>query len=460
MATWQAIVDGTTYNLSNGSPFKVISVSGIGNAPVRRLEERGPFQDGVTDVGYRFDPRLINMVIGVHSSSLSNADTNRDTLSAIFNPVGGRTIYLRCTRDDSAVRQIDCYAVNMVDMPAEIPERMLAFQRVGVQLKAPNPMWYDPTIRGVTFSSSVPAWYTGDGQIGTANVVAYSGTPAAGSTTAFAGTLQGWSVYLRANADIPSAGAGQRGLFYVGSNGTAGPGGWYTAGTAGPGGTWNARVSTHSNSGDVDFGTGSVDMWFKRPSNYDGVIFHNGTAQVGAINTYSPTTGIWFDLDLAGSVVWGSVPAGNSWSGTITHAALYNYALTDAEREAVRTAITTPTTRMIGTATVSGSWEDYPVITLTGPMNDPVVENMATSETLDFTGSTISAGQVYEIDLRYGYKTVKVGGSSIINKLSNDSDLATFHLTPGMNALRVTHTGGTSAASGVVVAYYDRYLGL
>jgi hypothetical protein len=145
MATWQAIVGGTTYNLSDSNPFKILSISGIGNAPVRRLEERGPFQDGSTDIGYRLDARLINMLIQITGASLSATDTHRDTLSTIFNPRGNTPIYLRCTRDDGAIRQIDCYAVNMVDMPAELGQRDMAAQRVGVQLKAPNPIWYNPT---------------------------------------------------------------------------------------------------------------------------------------------------------------------------------------------------------------------------------------------------------------------------------------------------------------------------
>jgi hypothetical protein len=390
---------------------------------------------------------------------LALADTHRDTLSAIFSPVSGRMVQLKVTRDDGAVRQIDCYTAGMLDMPGELGRRVLGLQRVGVQLKAPNPVWYDPTQQAIAFNAVTLPWYTGEGLLGTAFVATFAGTPAAGSTTT-TGAIDPayWSIYVRASADTPPSGAGERGLFYAGTGGTAsGTASWYTASTANVYGTFNAKGFAGSASQTFDFGTGTVDMWFVRTGGYS-LSLYSGTAYIGNFNYIGPGA---FSPDISGSVVWGSVPGGNAWTGTITHAAVYKTPVSAAVRAAVQQAAAVPITRYNGTANVAGSWDDYPVITIVGPINNPVITNLTTGEALDFTGATISAGDYYQIDTRYGYKTItNNAGSSVINKLTDASDLASFHLPPGNNAIQVSFTGGTTSASTVSMSYFNRYLGL
>jgi hypothetical protein len=116
----------------------------------------------------------------------------------------------------------------------------------------------------------------------------------------------------------------------------------------------------------------------------------------------------------------------------------------------------------------TGTWFSFPhLIRITGPIEDAVITNEATGEKLDFTGVTIAGGDYYDIDTRYGRKTVV--DSSGVNKiadLTSDSDLATFHLAPdsaeapgGLNSIRVTGTSVTEA-TGVAVNYYIRDLGI
>lgn len=147
MATWSITRSGSTLTL-DGSPFKLISIDGIGAGPIRRLTERGPLQDGETDIGYRLDPRMINLVLWILGTSQSDCDTHRDTLQSYLHP--GVTASLQCTRDDSEVRQIDCRVLGMVDTPGAIRERTHTAQRVGVQLYAADPTWYDPTLQRAT----------------------------------------------------------------------------------------------------------------------------------------------------------------------------------------------------------------------------------------------------------------------------------------------------------------------
>lgn len=113
----------------------------------------------------------------------------------------------------------------------------------------------------------------------------------------------------------------------------------------------------------------------------------------------------------------------------------------------------------------AGSFDEYPVITLTGPMTDAVLTNETSGDALDFTGTTIAAGDSYTIDLRYGYKTVtEDDGTNRLATLTNDSDLATWRLLAapaaagGVNNVRFVCDDATGATS-VVLSYYRRYMG-
>jgi len=114
----------------------------------------------------------------------------------------------------------------------------------------------------------------------------------------------------------------------------------------------------------------------------------------------------------------------------------------------------------------SGTWLTYPTIRITGPITDCKIVNNSTGEKLDFTGITIAAGDWYEIDCRYGYKTVKnAAGANKIADLTDDSDLASFHIAAapevagGQNSITVTGTGATLATA-VSFVYFTRFIGL
>jgi len=450
MATWQAIVDGTTYSLSDGNPFKLLGISGIGNAPVRRLEERGPFQDGSTDIGYRLDARLMNLNIQIAATSLSAADTHRDTLGLIFNPRGGRLILLRCTRDDGAVRQIDCYAVNMVDMPAELGQRDLSAQRVGVQLKAPNPIWYNPTIVATYMvPAAATAWYLIGGLAGTAEILTF-GTAIGENVDWTAGTVDvdsDFSVAYRAAGSV--------------NFGTAAPNimnafNFYHAGTSTSNRTGISRVT---NDLIYVFDSGAPVQPTYAPiagtvltilnKDATGIYIYRDNTLVATLpndGKQGISSGQWNPRFSGANYAW----------GTITHGAVYRKSLNANERAALQNILTLGI--VAGTIVNSGSWDEYPLINVPGSATSPIIQNLSTGETLNFSGAIIPENITYTIDARYGYKTVTdSAGINQIAKLSDDSDLATFHISPGVNVFQVTN-GGTVGT--VTILSYDRYLGL
>ena len=85
---------------------------------------------------------------------------------------------------------------------------------------------------------------------------------------------------------------------------------------------------------------------------------------------------------------------------------------------------------------------------------------------MDFTDTTIATGHYYDIDCRYGYKTVLLDGTTNkIADLTAASDLATFHLAAdpevvgGANNINVTGSA-IDANTKVTVTYTRRYIGI
>jgi hypothetical protein len=116
--------------------------------------------------------------------------------------------------------------------------------------------------------------------------------------------------------------------------------------------------------------------------------------------------------------------------------------------------------------TYPGTWLTYPIIRITGPIEDCTITNQATGEVLSFDTTTIAAGDYYEIDCRFGLKTVKdAAGVNQISKLTTASNLSTFHLAPspevagGINSINV-YGISISASSKIEISYFVRYLGI
>lgn len=121
--------------------------------------------------------------------------------------------------------------------------------------------------------------------------------------------------------------------------------------------------------------------------------------------------------------------------------------------------------------TYTGTWIEYPRIRIDGPINDCVITNTTTDEKLDFTGFNLADGHYLWIDCRYGQKLVLYDATTYseaanaIDHLTNDSDLATFHLDAdpeapgGVNTIQVT---GTNADAGTAISfqYNNRFIGI
>lgn len=291
--TLSAIVNGTTYSLSDGTYCYWLDHDGFGMAPMHRLSDRGPLQHGDTDRGYRLDPRIVRLVLDINGFSHANMETLRMSLLSIFKP-SNTPLILQNVRDDGTYC-LDCFYLGDTSMPSS--DKQGFNQKVVVTLKADDPTWYDPSGEDFNFS--------------------------------------------------------------LGGGGDA---------------------------------------------------------------MYVPT------------VIPMTVGA-----STINATQAINY---------------------------SGSVASYPFIRITGPITNCVITNNSTGEKLDFTGFTIESAHYYDIDLRYGYKTVISNhGTNKIAELTDDSNLESFHLEAapdvggGINSINVSGSGVTESTS-VSISWFNRYIGI
>lgn len=147
--------DGNTYNLYSGqNPADLLALDGAGMPTVRRITQRTPLQNGVTDRGFRLEPRKMTLSLYIAQQTEQQADAMRDKLAYIF----GATISplkLLATRLDNTQRQIDCFVDGTLDFPQS--ERLGASQKIIVPLLAPDPTWYDPAqVSSTTSLATLP----------------------------------------------------------------------------------------------------------------------------------------------------------------------------------------------------------------------------------------------------------------------------------------------------------------
>lgn len=106
-----------------------------------------------------------------------------------------------------------------------------------------------------------------------------------------------------------------------------------------------------------------------------------------------------------------------------------------------------------------GSWIEYPVIIITGPLATTSIINQTTNESIGFAYN-VPAGRVVTIDLSYGAKTVTLDdGSNLIGSVTPSSDLTTFHLAPGSNIIQVFGSGA-GLGTGVSINWRSRFIGI
>lgn len=150
--TFQLLRGVDSIDLTDGVNYTLTAFDGLGASPLHRLTQRGPLQDGESDVGYRLDPRTI-ILAGYTHGNYTALNQNRATLLGFCRPTSPTNpLKLRWTTPDGTQRQIDVHTVGELGLPSG--DWKVFGHRFAVQLRAPDPTFYDPAGGSVQFSQT------------------------------------------------------------------------------------------------------------------------------------------------------------------------------------------------------------------------------------------------------------------------------------------------------------------
>lgn len=114
--------------------------------------------------------------------------------------------------------------------------------------------------------------------------------------------------------------------------------------------------------------------------------------------------------------------------------------------------------------TYLGTWLEYPIIQITGPLDGPTIYNDTTGESIEILYN-IAAGDVLTINLADRLKTVESVAAGDLQG-TVEGDLGTFHIAAdpeapnGLNSIRVTGAGASPGTTQVKMFWNNRYIGL
>lgn len=147
---------GTTYVLngfdtSHGLTLNYLGDQGFGLAPLHRITTRGPLQHGDSDIGFRLDPRVLQIPLVVKNESASPIYFSYDIRQAlldIFRPQDAGVLTVETNKGGpTRYRSIDVQVLGGLTFDVDPQDYHV---RTVVQLRADDPTWYDSTAANTT----------------------------------------------------------------------------------------------------------------------------------------------------------------------------------------------------------------------------------------------------------------------------------------------------------------------
>ena len=180
----KVLVGVNEYDINDGTIYRVEKHSGLDKPPTQIISERAPQQHGESYIDFRLDPRIFQLVMGIHATSHSQLETRKGTL-ATYVKAANNPLKVRFTTENGNIRQIDCACIGC-DMPS-MDQTSYRYQRAGLTFMAKNPLFYNPTANSVPFSlggiaadsMQVPLqvpWDVGQSTIDENKVINYDGS--------------------------------------------------------------------------------------------------------------------------------------------------------------------------------------------------------------------------------------------------------------------------------------------
>jgi len=135
-------------------PVYLTGTVNFGMAPLHRITQRGPFQEGDSDIDFRLDPRVMSLPIVVPASSIDEHFSIRNKLLDIFKPGNDlATIQVDFSNNGTAVtRSIDVKVLGGLTMDTDSKDFNI---RGVIQLRADDPTWYQDSGDEIVLTSPI-----------------------------------------------------------------------------------------------------------------------------------------------------------------------------------------------------------------------------------------------------------------------------------------------------------------
>lgn len=124
-----------------GRPYRLISFTGLGDVNIQHSTQRGFKQDGVSRTASLLEPRNMNIQLKIVGKDSDDVAQKRQELLMLFNQRYGEGTLEYISGDD--YKAIKCIIDAVPFFPDGSKNRGEDFQRVLIDLFAPNPYWED-----------------------------------------------------------------------------------------------------------------------------------------------------------------------------------------------------------------------------------------------------------------------------------------------------------------------------
>lgn len=177
-----ATAAGEVYDLNDGEEIRLLAYD-LGPSSVRRLSQRAPLQQGDTDLGFRIDPRFIDLSWAIRGATLIDYRNIRERFLEVWVP---RDVAVQLVfAFEDRTRALDLH----LDGDFNWSERHGVIEKVSAVFKASDPRLYDPEIHTLQFSLAAAGgggvggwtipwpipWAIGSDTLDLALAVAYAG---------------------------------------------------------------------------------------------------------------------------------------------------------------------------------------------------------------------------------------------------------------------------------------------
>ena len=177
-----ATINLNGYDATTGLTFGYLGDQGFGMAPLHRITQRGPMQNGDSDVDFRLDPRIMQIPLFVATTSVDEYYAARGRLLSVVSP--SNTVGTVTVTTSAWTRSINVRVLG--GMSFDTDPKIGYELRAVIQLRADDPTWYDAEPHVIAGSTGIAGTATAYPVIyprtyGTANINAsttytYDGT--------------------------------------------------------------------------------------------------------------------------------------------------------------------------------------------------------------------------------------------------------------------------------------------